>query len=161
TFQNLGARWMRRTEKTGDISTNRENLEAAVEFYSDPDNIRKKGGDPSTVNIEGITELCKLIVSVTSERTVYQTIEKHLVGDRVHPKISPDQASGRWSVKDPGLTVLGKRGGKHIERGVLLADEGEVLVAVDLDQVDARAIAAHCGDLEYMKLFEPGMDLHS
>lgn len=160
-FKDLGAPVMRRTEKSKEISTNKDDLRAAIEFYSDPSKLRRKGIDPKTVQVDKFTDLCELIMAVTGERTVYQTIEKHRVGDRVHPKISPDQASGRWSVKDPGLTVLGKRSGKHVERGVLVADEGEVIVAIDLDQVDARAVAAHSGDREYMKLFEPGMDLHS
>lgn len=159
-FKKLGAPYMPRTDKSDDYSTNKDKLREGLKFYEEmtPAERMRRGINP---DIEGLRTLVELITSVTGERTVYQTIEKHLVGDRVHPKISPDQASGRWSVKDPGLTVLGKRGGKHVERGVLLADPGEVLLAIDLDQVDARAIAAHCGDTEYMKLFEPGMDLHS
>lgn len=106
-------------------------------------------------------ELCRTIKAMNGERSVYGTIQEHTVAGRVHPYIGPDQSSGRWSMKDPGLTVLGKRGGKAVERAVILADEGEVLVAIDADQVDARVVAAECQDPEYMKLFEPGMDLHS
>lgn len=107
-------------------------------------------------------ELCRTIMAMNGERTVYGTVLAHVVGDRVHPYIGPDQASGRWSMKDPGLTVLGKRGGKARERAMILADnDDEVLVAIDADQVDARVIAAECQDPEYMKLFAPGMDLHS
>lgn len=107
-------------------------------------------------------ELCRTIKAFNGERTIYGTVLDHLVSDRVHPYIGPDQASGRWSMKDPGLTVFGKRGGKARERGIMLADsDDEVLVAIDADQVDARVIAAECQDTEYMKLFAPGMDLHS
>lgn len=107
-------------------------------------------------------ELCRTIKAFNGERTIYGTVLDHLVGERVHPYIGPDQASGRWSMKDPGLTVFGKRGGKARERGIMLADsDDEVLVAIDADQVDARVIAAECQDTEYMKLFAPGMDLHS
>lgn len=107
-------------------------------------------------------ELCRTIKAFNGERTIYGTVLDHLVGDRVHPYIGPDQASGRWSMKDPGLTVFGKRGGKARERGIMLADnDDEVLVAIDADQVDARVIAAECQDTEYMKLFVPGKDLHS
>uniref|UniRef100_A0AAU7GZH9 DNA polymerase n=1 Tax=Streptomyces phage Geonosis TaxID=3158856 RepID=A0AAU7GZH9_9CAUD len=107
-------------------------------------------------------ELCRTIKAFNGERTIYGTILDHVVGDRVHPYIGPDQASGRWSMKNPGLTVFGKRGGKARERGIMLADsDDEVLVAIDADQVDARVIAAECQDAEYMKLFAPGMDLHS
>lgn len=106
-------------------------------------------------------ELCRTILAMNGERTVYGTVLAHLVGDRVHPYIGPDQASGRWSMKDPGLTVLGKRGGKARERAMMVADEGDVLVAIDADQIDARMIAALSQDPEYMKLFAPGVDLHS
>lgn len=106
-------------------------------------------------------ELCRTILALNGERTIPSTILDHLVGDRVHPYIGADQSSGRWSMRNPGLTVMGKRGGKFAERDVILADENEVLVCIDLDQVDARVIAAECQDPEYMKLFEPGTDLHS
>ncbi|ALY07297.1 DNA polymerase I [Streptomyces phage Maih] len=107
-------------------------------------------------------ELCRTIKAFNGERTIYGTVLDHLVGERVHPYIGPDQASGRWSMKDPGLTVFGKRGGKARERGIMLADtDDEVLVAIDADQVDARVVAAECQDPEYLKLFAPGMDLHS
>ncbi len=107
-------------------------------------------------------ELCRTILAMNGERTIYGTVLDHQVGDKVHPYIGPDQSSGRWSMKDPGLTVFGKRGGKATERAIMLADsDDEVLVAIDADQVDARAIAGLCQDTEYMKLFEPGHDLHS
>ncbi len=107
-------------------------------------------------------ELCRIIMAMNGERSVYGTILQHLNGDRVHPYIGPDQSSGRFSMKNPGLTVMGKRGGKFEERAVMLADnDDEVLVAIDADQIDARMIAAMCQDPEYMKLFEPGRDLHS
>lgn len=107
-------------------------------------------------------ELCRTILAMNGERSVYGTLLDHLVDGKVHPYIGADQGSGRWSMKNPGLTVLGKRGGKAVERACLLPDtDGEWLLAVDADQVDARVIAAMCQDPEYMKLFEPGMDLHS
>lgn len=107
-------------------------------------------------------DLCRTILAMNGERTIYGTVLEHLTGGRVHPYIGPDQSSGRWSMKRPGLTVFGKRGGKAVERAIMLADSpDEVLVAIDADQVDARVIAAECQDAEYMKLFEPGMDLHS
>lgn len=107
-------------------------------------------------------ELCRIILAMNGERTIYSTVLDHLVDKKVHPYIGPDQSSGRWSMKDPGLTVFGKRGGKATERAIMLADtDDEVLVAIDADQVDARAIAGLCQDPEYMKLFEPGRDLHS
>lgn len=162
-LQSLGVTKMRRTDRTRDIKTSKEDLEAAIEFYSDAEKVRKKGMEPlSKENLEAFVELCNLVIDVTTERTVYNTIKEHTHNGKVHPKIAPKQASGRWSVQEPGLTVMGKRGGKYYERGVLQSDnEDEVLIAVDMDQVDARVVAGLCQDPAYMALFAPGKDLHS
>lgn len=142
----LDANWP--TAKDGSLLTGKEVLKGMIETFD-----KRK---PEAA------ELCRTILALNGERSVYGTIMEHTVGGRVHPYIGPDQASGRWSMKNPGLTVLGKRGGKARERAVILADnDDEVLVAIDADQVDARVIAAECQDAEYGKLFEPGMDLHS
>ncbi len=143
----LEANWP--LNKDGSLSTSKDTLNAMVQTLS-------KAGN------ESAADLCRTILAMNGERTVYGTILEHTHGGKVHPYIGPDQASGRWSMKNPGLTVLGKRGGKARERAVILADsDDEVLVAIDADQVDARVIAAECQDPEYMKLFQPGMDLHS
>lgn len=105
-------------------------------------------------------ELQATVLGLNGIRTIYQTVDDNRTGDRVHPSVLPLQASGRFSVQDPGLTVFGKRGGKHVERAVLLPDEGCLLVAFDLNQVDARAVAAHSQDHAYMDLFLPGVDSH-
>lgn len=103
----------------------------------------------------------ELMEVVTTTRTVYQTTLTYLAPDgRVHPKVSMRQASGRWSVTEPGLTVFGKRGGKHIERDVFIADPGFVLLTCDLAQVDMRGVAGLCQDPVYMAMFEPGKDFH-
>lgn len=104
--------------------------------------------------------IIELIVSINGERTVYQTADTCRVDDRVHPSIRPYQASGRWSVTSPGLTVYGKRDGRYVERRIFLPEVGHRLLAVDLDQVDARAVAAHSGDRNYIKIFTDGLDLH-
>ena len=98
-------------------------------------------------------EICDAIQSMNGVRTVYGTIIDWLVDGRVHPEIDPSQSSGRWSVTKPGITVMGKRGGKHVERAVYLPEEGHSLVCFDLDQVDMRGIAIACGDPNYLKLF--------
>lgn len=142
----LDANWP--LNQDGSLSTSKDVLNGMVEVFD-----KRK---PEAA------ELCRTVLAMNGERTVYGTIMDHTVAGRVHPYIGPDQASGRWSMKNPGLTVLGKRGGKARERAVILADtDDEVLVAIDADQVDARVVAAECQDPEYMKLFAPGMDLHS
>lgn len=104
--------------------------------------------------------LAETVRSLNGVRTIYETIAAHLVDGRVHPMVNLRQATGRWSVTRPGLTVMGKRGGRHVEREVFLAEEGEVLIAADLSQIDARAIAALSQDPAYLDLFLPGRDAH-
>jgi hypothetical protein len=137
-----------RTPKSGDIATGADELAKVAARPGCPDPVR---------------EMIELMAVATGARTVYQTAVKWLCPDgRVHPKNSFRQASGRWSVTDPGMTVFGKHAGRHIERDVFTADEpGWVTVSFDLAQVDMRAIAGHSGDPEYIKLFLPGRDAHT
>lgn len=100
--------------------------------------------------------LANLVLAVNGTRTTYQTVKDYLVGDRVHPSVNIRQATGRWSITEPGLTVMGKRNGRARERDVFLPDEGEVLLSVDFSQVDARSVAALSGDRAYQALFEEG-----
>ena len=132
------------------------------------------GGDPMRdlaesyaehANGEEINALCEVIADSAGIRTVYGTALEHLHDHgngvfKVHPSVATFQSSGRWSVTKPGLTVFGKRGGKVIERAVFQAAPGNVLMAIDLSQVDARAVAGHCQDRAYMALFDPGRDSH-
>lgn len=107
-----------------------------------------------------VQDLAEAILSLNGIRTIYANIHENLVGERVHPKINLRQSSGRLSITDPGLTVIGKRDGKVIERAVFLPDPGCVLISADLAQVDARAVAGLSQDTAYLELFEPGKDLH-
>jgi P4 family phage/plasmid primase-like protien len=111
---------------------------------------------------EEIGLLCSMMGDVAGVRTVYSTALEHLHADgRVHPQVATLQASGRWSVTKPGLTVFGKRGDRVIERAVFTASSPDHrLFAIDLSQIDARAIAVHSQDHAYMALFEPGLDAH-
>jgi hypothetical protein len=101
-------------------------------------------------------ELGRLVTAVyriVSARSVYETAQNHTGPDgRVHPKVSFKQATGRWSLTEPGLTVFGKRGGRHVERAVLLPDPGEVLISADLSQVDMRAVAGLSQDQAYIEM---------
>lgn len=124
--------------QTGKLSTSAEDLRPIAE---------------SPITHPELRYILQLMMIVTTTRTVYQTVADHLVGDRVHPLIVMRQASGRSSVTAPGLTVFGKRGGRHIERDIFLPEDGHVLVSIDLSQVDMRAVAGHSQDPNYMKLF--------
>lgn len=109
-----------------------------------------------------VIDLAEAIMGLNGIRTIYGNIYDNLVGDRVHPSINLRQSTGRWSIQKPGLTVIGKRGGKVIERAVFLPDNDDhVLISADLAQVDARAVAGLSQDVEYLKLFEDGRDLHA
>ncbi len=134
---------------------------------------RTKSGSPAlgkevlqeiidTTDSQKATDLAEAVMSLNGIRTIYGNIHEHLVNDRVHPSINLRQSTGRWSIQKPGLTVIGKRGGKVIERAVFLPDQDDhVLISADLAQVDARAVAGLSQDLEYLKLFEDGRDLHA
>ncbi len=144
----VSAKHIPHTAKSGDLSTNGDEMKALREKV-----VRYGGTDR-------LIRALDLIIELVAERTVYQTAHTYLVDGRVHPDIRPYQASGRWSVTKPGLTVFGKRGGKHVERRIFVAEPGEVLLAFDLDQVDARGVAAHSGDENYLRIFREGLDLH-
>jgi hypothetical protein len=102
-----------------------------------------------------LRKLCTAVYRIVSARTVYETIQNNTMPDgRVHPKVSFKQATGRWSLTEPGLTVMGKRSGRHVERNVLVADPGEVIIAADLSQVDMRAVAGLCQDPAYIDMLK-------
>lgn len=147
--EGIGERHIPTTPKSGQLSTNGDDMKA----------LRAKVV-ASGREAPKVIRILDLIISLVAERTVYQTAESFRVGDRVHPSIRPYQASGRWSVTKPGLTVYGKRRGKHVERRIFLPEPGHSILAVDADQVDARAVAAHSGDERYIKIFTDGLDLH-
>jgi DNA polymerase-1 len=108
-----------------------------------------------------VADLCRLVIAVVTTRSVYHTIENAMTADgRVHPTVTMKQSTGRWSLTKPGLTVLGKRGGRYREREVLRADPGHVIIACDLSQVDMRALAGLSGDRGYIELLRSG-DPHS
>lgn len=133
-----------RTGKTKVLSVGADDLRAVARQYP------------------ALAGLCELIVKAAWPRTVYQTAADCLTAeDRVHPGNSFRQASGRWSVTNPGLTVYGKHGGRHHERDIFLPDPGHALLSFDLSQVDMRAMAGHSQDPAYMALFAPGRDAHA
>jgi|SRR5688572_13449988 len=139
----LDANWP--VSKDGSLQTGKEVLDTMIGVFDDR--------NPAAA------ELCRLIKAFNGERTMPATILDHVVGDRVHPYIAAEQGSGRWSMRDPGITVVKKKGN---ERALFLSDsDDEVLVCIDADQIDARIVAGMSGDKEYAKLFEPGRDLHS
>ena len=140
--------------KTNALATGKKALEALEAEH--PDNA-------------GLLALCGTLRALNGERSTAGTVLRHVRGDgRAHPDIAVGvdedggiQATGRVSVRNPGLTVMGKRARANIlERALLLPDEGDVLLPADLAAIDGRSVALHCGDPAYAELFAPGRDLH-
>lgn len=120
-----------------------------------PGLMRKYADNPAVI------ELCEAAIQVTSANAKAEEVLKNICPDgRVHARIGDIQASGRWAHIEPSVTNIGKRGAALAQRAMFKAREGYVFIAIDLDQVDARAIAGWCKDPEYMKLARPGMDMH-
>lgn len=108
-----------------------------------------------------VHELCEAAIMVGSASAKAEEVLENICPDgRVHPQIGDIQASGRWAHIKPSVTNIGKRGLALLQRRMFRAKKGHVFIAIDLDQVDARAIAGWCKDPEYAKLAMPGMDMH-
>jgi DNA polymerase-1 len=116
-----------------------------------------------------LRELVEAVAGLSGLRSVYQTALDHVHPDGFcHPSLDYLQRSGRVSTTNPGLTVFGKRGGRHRERYIFVpdvlpgetdyADDVHVMGAVDMSQVDARAVAVCSQDYGYMDLFGVGPD---
>lgn len=136
-LREAGATSIWRTEKTGEIMVGSDHMVHLAREYH---------------HLPAVREIAKAVYRIVSARTVYETIHNHLVGERVHPKVSFKQSTGRWSLTEPGLTVMGKRGGRHVERMVFLPDPGEVILTADLSQVDMRAVAGLSQDQAYIDM---------
>jgi len=139
-FRAAGATSFWRTAKSGQFDTSGDHMRHLAQEYH---------------HLPQVREIAKNVYRIVGARSVYQTAFDHLMPDgRVHPKIGFDQATGRWSVTRPGLTVFGKRGGRHVERAVFLPDPGEALISVDLSQVDMRAVAGLSQDAAYIEMLK-------
>ncbi len=108
-----------------------------------------------------IEALCEAAVLMSSASAKADEVLENICPDgRVHPQIGDLQASGRWAHIKPSVTNIGKRGVALRQRRMFRAKKGHLFIAIDLDQVDARAVAGWCQDPEYRKLAMPGMDMH-
>lgn len=116
-------------------------------------------------NFESAAPVIRAVSEMNGIRNNAANVLRCVVGDRVHPAFLPFQATGRWSILEPGLTVL-KKGVKDSERYFMLPDEPgqygeEVLVSIDLDQIDIRCVAAHSQDTNLIAILnDPDRDIH-
>ena len=139
-FTDAGATSLWRTGVSKDLDTSGIHMRHLAQEYG---------------HLPEVREIAKNVFRIVGARSVYQTVSDHTCPDgRVHPRIGFEQATGRWSVTSPGLTVLGKRNGRHVERAILLPDPGEVLLSVDLSQVDMRAVAGLSQDQGYIEMLK-------
>lgn len=113
-------------------------------------------------NHPSIRNLAEAAIKVTSASAKAEEVKAWICEDgRVHSQIGDIQASGRWAHIKASTTNIGKRGAAQLQqRAMFRAKRKYVFITIDLDQVDARAIAAHCKDPEFKKLAAPGEDMH-
>jgi DNA polymerase-1 len=153
-------------------------LRALYDYGVDYADVPKTNKGQPSFGGEGLLELAKkypqatpvleAVSSIQGLRTVYQTaLDNCHVDGFCHPDIYYLQASGRTSIQNPGLTVFGKRGGRHHEREVFTGDvlpeeddDFHVLFSVDFAQIDARSVAGLSQDYNYLDKFLDGRDLH-
>jgi DNA polymerase-1 len=147
-----------------------------------PDELPRTKGNQPSLGAEGLQALAEkypqnevlgiiveAVAGIQGLRTVYQTAIDNVHADGFcHPDVFMLQASGRLSIQDPGLTVFGKRGGRHVEREIFVpdvlwgeSDDPHVLFSADFSQIDARAVGALSQDYAYLDKFEDGRDLHA
>ena len=131
----------------GSLSLAKETLGAVVEWA-------RAASHPCLPLVEAVR-------AMNGIRTNAENLQRCVSGGRVHPQFLPFQSTGRWSVLEPGLTVL-KKGVADSERAYLLPEEGHVLISIDADQVDIRSVAAHAQDPALIALLnDPDRDLHT
>lgn len=110
----------------------------------------------------GVRDVAETLLLATGARSKYAEIAKYVTPQgRVHAGVGAAQGSGRWAMTKPSVTNMGKRGAAGEERAVLVADEGHVLLACDLSQVDVRAVAGLCQDPALIERLQPGRDYHT
>ena len=79
---------------------------------------------------------------------------------RIHPNIrTMEAATARMSMSKPEIHQFPR--GDPRPRGCLLADPGEVIISIDLNQIEMRVGAAASQDPEMMRRILSGEDLHA
>lgn len=146
-FDRLGLtqKGMRRTEKSGVISTRESELE------------KLKYVHPIVPNVLRYRELAKL------QSTYVEALPKLVAADgRVHTTWNQmGTATGRLASSNPNLQNIPIRSpfGREI-RKAFTAGKGNVLVAFDYSQLELRIAADIAGDNKMMNAFSRGLDIH-
>lgn len=103
-------------------------------------------------------ELVPDLLAMNADRGLPVLVSKNLADDgRVHAAMDmSNQASGRWSVKQPGLTTWGKRGSGGRDRALFAARPGHVLMSCDLTSIDIVGMAALSQDPDMLARLRRG-----
>ena len=90
--------------------------------------------------------------------TLRPILDKHLVGDRIHPNINQNVAeTGRFSTSNPNVNNI-----TEILRDIVIPADGMMFEDWDLSQIELRDIAYLSQDPEMLKVFaDPNGDIHS
>lgn len=75
---------------------------------------------------------------------------------RVYHSLLPTQASGRWSVTNPPLVNF-----KDDLRDCIVPDKGDAWIAWDLDAIEGKIVAAYSHDVDDLRAFNKGWDIHT
>jgi len=112
----------------------------------------------------------------------YEGIARYLRGlqgkERIHPRMAPTQASGRWSTADPprgnfpahseedcdrcrsGEELVGGWCPRDV-RATCLPDPDTYWIKFDLDSIEGRVAVAYAKDEEELEVYRRGEDVHT
>jgi DNA polymerase I-like protein with 3'-5' exonuclease and polymerase domains len=108
-----------------------------------------------------IGSIARAVLALNGERGLPAQVAGCIGTDgRVHCSIDMNtQASGRWSVTNPGLTTFGKKSERLLrDRDLFVAKDGHVLYARDLSNIDVRGMAALSQDKAMIERLQPGLE---
>ena len=145
-YEKLGLGIKIKKTKTGNLSTNAEQLESMVEEHSIIPHILR------------YRELSKLLSTYIDSLPTYVKED-----GRIHAHfVQTGAGTGRFSCEDPNLqnlpvkTELGKK-----VREAFIAEKGKLLISCDYAQIDLRSAAILSGDKELIHIFQEGIDVHT
>lgn len=127
-----------------------------------------KSGSFSTA--ESVLKRLSLEHSLPSDLLKYRTImklltgflrswEEKLIGNRLHPTFNlHGTVTGRLSCRKPNLQQVPR---KSVIRSLFSAPKGWSFVEADYSQIELRIVASLSKDIEMMKVFSTGGDIHT
>jgi DNA polymerase-1 len=145
-YEKLGLGTKIKKTKTGNLSTNAEQLESM------------QGEHAIIPLILKYRELSKLLSTYIDSLPTYVKED-----GRIHAHfVQTGAGTGRFSCEEPNLqnlpvkTELGKK-----VREAFIAEKGNVLISCDYAQIDLRSAAILSGDKELVHIFKEGIDVHT